>query len=132
MGWRRRYAPRIDSDAAIVIEVAQDTALERRLRRLASADAEVVIVGLAADPDGRLTAPRRGQVVLSVASPEALPVHSDAIRRVVDRAGGGSEPLVIEVKELEALREEELRPVVEAARHARRGVILRVLHTAGG
>ena len=130
-GKRRRYASRIESDGPLIIEVAQDSALESSLRRLAGADTEFVVVGLAADPDGRLSVPRPGQVVLSVASAEALPAHSAAIRRVVDDASAGSEPLVIEVEEMETLREEELRPVLEAARHAHRSVIVRVHHTVG-
>lgn len=38
---------------------------------------------------------------------------------------------MIEVEETEALREDELRPVLEAIRHAHRSVILRVHHTVG-
>jgi hypothetical protein len=92
----------------------------------------VVIAGLAPDEGGSLPAPPVGQVVLSVPSPEALALEPDAIRRVIDRAGSGAEPLVIVVEEAETLLEEQLQPVIEASRHAPRSVVLRVIHATDG
>jgi hypothetical protein len=68
--------------------------------------------------------------VLSVPSPEALSREADEVRRVVERAGTGVEPLVVEVEAAEELREEELAAVVEAAEHTPRAVILRVVRNA--
>jgi hypothetical protein len=45
---------------------------------------------------------------------------------VIAGAGTGVEPLVVVVEAAEELREDELAPVLEAARHTDRGVILRV------
>ena len=64
--------------------------------------------------------PRPGQVVLSVASREALPAHSDALRRPIHGAAGGNKPLVVKVEETETLRGSDGRPVLGAAHHARR------------
>jgi hypothetical protein len=65
--------------------------------------------------------------VLSVPSPEALAREPDEVRQVLGRAGTGVEPLVVVVEAAEELREDELAAVVDAAQHAPRAVILRVL-----
>jgi hypothetical protein len=62
-----------------------------------------------------------------VLSPEALARDPDEVRRVIEQAGAGVEPLVVEVEAAEELRDEELAAVVEATRRARRPVILRVV-----
>jgi len=46
---------------------------------------------------------------------------------VLGRAGTGVEPLIVVVEAAEELREDELASVVDAAQHAPRAVILRVL-----
>lgn len=119
-------------DDALIIEIAEGTALERSLRADFAERPEVVIVGLAPEAPGDLVVPQAGQVVLSVPSPEALAAEPNEIRRIIDRAGGGTEPLVIAVEEAESLREEELRPLLDATRDARRSVILRVMRTPDG
>jgi hypothetical protein len=91
-----------------------------------------VIVGLAPDPDGRLAAPDPGHVIVSVPSPEALAEEPEAVRRAIEGAGGGVEPLLVVVEEAEALLEEHLAPVIEGSLHAPRGVIPRVIHAAAG
>lgn len=83
-------------------------------------------MGLAAEGD-RIGAGPAGQVVLSVPSPEALARDPEVVRQVIDRAPAGTEPLVIAVEDAEVLREEELRPVLEAAGRAHRPVIVRVI-----
>jgi hypothetical protein len=70
-------------------------------------------------------------VVLSVPSPEGLAREPDEVRRVIDKATGATEPLVILVEDAESLREEELEPVLDAASRAHTSVILRVLRTPG-
>jgi hypothetical protein len=117
----------------VIVEVAQGSTLERELRREATDEGlEVVIVGLAPDAEGQLPVPDTGQVVLSVPSPEALVRQADVISRVVDGAGDEVEPLVVVVEQAEELREEELRPLIDASRRTRRDVILRVIHASDG
>jgi hypothetical protein len=53
-----------------------------------------------------------------------LAEEPEAVRRAVEGAGGGVEPLLVVVEEAEALLEESL--------DAPRGVILRVIHAAAG
>lgn len=60
-------------------------------------------------------------------SPEALERESGQVRHVIARAGTGTEPLVLVVEAAEALREEELAAVLDAASHTSRAVILRVM-----
>ncbi len=118
----------------LIIEVPAGSALEQSLRRdppVGSAHGEVVVVGLEADEHGRLAEPTAGQVVLAVPSPETLPRESEEVRRVIDGVQSGIEPLIILVEEAESLREEELSPILDASKHARRSVILRVMDTLG-
>ena len=49
---------------------------------------------------------------------------------VIDRAGTGTEPLVIVIDDAEELRDEELAPLVQAAARSSRPVILRVIRNA--
>jgi hypothetical protein len=116
-------------DDPLIIQVAQGGAVERRLRGdppPSVAGGAAVIDAGPADDRGRLEPPDAGQVVLSVPSPEALARDPDDVRRVIAGAGTGVEPLVVVVEAAEELREDELAPVLEAARHTDRGVILRV------
>ena len=87
-----------------------------------------MIVGLAADPEGRLEAPVDEHVIVTVPAPQALAEEPDEIRRAIEHAGGGAEPLLIVVEEAEDLAEDQLAPVIEASAHAPRTVILRVIH----
>jgi hypothetical protein len=64
---------------------------------------------------------------MSLPSPEALTRQAADLRRVVGQAGTGTEPLVVEVEAAEELREDELAAVLDAARHASRAVILRII-----
>jgi hypothetical protein len=82
------------------------------------------------DEQGNLEPPPAGEIVLSVPSPEALSRDPDEVRRVVERAGTGIEPLVIVIEDAEHLRDEELAPVVQAAARSPRPVILRVIRDA--
>jgi hypothetical protein len=116
-------------DDPLIIQVAEGAAVERRLRDdppPSVADGAAVLAAGPADDRGRLEPPAAGQVVLSVPSPEALARQADDVRRVIDEAGDGTEPLVIVVEAADELREDELGPVVDAARRSRRSVILRI------
>jgi hypothetical protein len=71
-----------------------------------------------------------GEVVLSLPAPEELARRPDELRQVLDRAGTGTAPLVVVIQAAEELLEEEAAPVIDAARRARRTVILRVIRPA--
>jgi hypothetical protein len=114
----------------LVVQVARGGAVERQLAAHpppSVAGGEVVVSVLPADAAGVLEPPAAGQVVLSVPSPETLAREADSVREVIARAGSGVEPLVIVVEAADELREEELAAVVEAAGHASRPAILRVM-----
>jgi len=65
--------------------------------------------------------------VLSVPSPETLSREPDEVRRVIDAAGNGPEPLVVVVEAADELRGDELAVVLDAADRTSRAVILRVV-----
>jgi hypothetical protein len=79
------------------------------------------------DDEGRLEAAGAGQTILSLPAPGALERESAAVRRVIGQAGEGAEPIVLVLEAAEALSEEQLQVVVDAARHTSRAVILRVI-----
>ena len=82
------------------------------------------------DEQGNLEPPLAGEVVITLPAPEALERQADDVRRVLDRAGTGTEPLVIVLEAAEVFRDEELAAVAAAAAQAPRPVILRVIHPA--
>jgi hypothetical protein len=93
----------------------------------------VVVEDLPAEAGGELEPPDAvepedaGKVVLSLPSPEGLRRESETVRRVIDEAGEGPEPLIVELEVAEHLREDELQVVLKAAAHTSRAVILRVM-----
>jgi hypothetical protein len=115
---------------ALIIQLPRGGAVDRQLQAGAPqsfADGEVVIEAGLTDAEGNLEPPVAGEVVLSVPSPEALRREAVEVRRVIERAGTGVEPLVIVVEAAEELRDDELAPVLSAARHSSRAVILRII-----
>jgi hypothetical protein len=120
--------------APLIIQVARGGAVAAQLeqdRPAAVAAGDAAIDLQPADSAGRLVAsPDVGQVVLSVPSPEGLIREPEAVHRVIDRAGSGPEPLIVEVEAAEELRDDELAVVVDAARHTSRNVILRIIGDA--
>jgi hypothetical protein len=119
--------------ASLIIQVPRGSAVERQLgERLPSAGdgGEIVVETGATDADGNLEAALGGEVVLSVASPEALARDAGEVRRVVGRAGTGAAPLVVVIEVAEELRDDELAPVLEASAQTSRPVILRVIRGA--
>jgi len=116
-------------DARLIVQLPRGSAVERRLRDAPGiADGEIVLDPRDADANGRIAPPDAGQVVFSVPSPEALTREQDEVRRVIDRAGTGDEPLVVVVEAADELRDDELAVVLDAADRAPRPV---VLHVAG-
>ena len=114
----------------LIIEVPRGGAVERQLSAQAPqsvASGEAVVEVGPTDAEGNLEAAAAGQVVLSVPSPETLAREADEVLRVISQAGTGVEPLVVEVEAAEELRDDELAPVLEAAGHAPRAVILRIV-----
>jgi len=113
--------------------VPRGSAVERQLREdpppAARGDDVVVETGVS-DEQGNLEPPLAGEVVITLPAPEALARQAGDVRRVLDEAGTGIEPLVIVVEAAEVFEDEELAPVVAAADRARRPVILRVIHPA--
>lgn len=117
----------------LIVQVARGSAVERQLTASPPqglADGQVVVEAGYTTADGHLEPPEAGTVVLTVPSPEALAREADEVRRVIARAGTGVEPLVVVVEAAEELRDDELAAVLEAAGHAPRPVILRVMRDA--
>jgi hypothetical protein len=120
-------------DPRLIVQVARGGAVDRQLGAQAPqavASGEAVVSAGPADAQGHLEPPAAGQVVLSVPSPEALAREAAEVRRVIAQAGAGTEPLIVVVEAAEELRDDELAAVLDAAQHASRPVILRVLRDA--
>jgi hypothetical protein len=118
---------------ALIIQVARGGLVDRQLRLerpQSVASGDVVVESGPADEAGALVPPDHGEVVLSLPSPEALARERDEVRRVIREAGPAVEPLVVVVEAAEEVREEELAPVLEAAKQSSRPVILRVIRDA--
>jgi hypothetical protein len=113
----------------VIIQVPRGSAVEQALRS-SELPGDVVATAGPADAEGNLEPPAAGEVVMSVASPEALAREPDEVRRVIAGAGRGAEPLVVVVEAAEEIRSDELAAVLAAAGHTSRGVILRVLRNA--
>jgi hypothetical protein len=91
------------------------------------AEGRVVVEHELPDPDGNIEPPHDAEIVLSVPSPEDFRRDPDRVKRVIAEAGTGTEPLVIVVEAATELRDDELAPVLEAAPHSERAVIVRII-----
>jgi hypothetical protein len=117
----------------LIIELPRGGRVERQLGEnplAAVASGEAVVEPGPTDAEGKLEASAAGEVVLSVPSPEALRHEAAEVRRIVEHAGTGTEPLMLVVEAAEELREDELAAVLDAAEHASRAVILRIVRDA--
>ena len=113
----------------LILQIPAGGALDQQLDAdppASVAAGDVVVQRGPTDEEGVLE-PLGGQVVLSVPSPEALRRQADELHQLMSAAGTGTEPIVVVVEAADALREDELSPVVAAAQRARRAVILRVI-----
>jgi len=123
----------VASDPRLIIELPRDGAVESQLQSEgldAIARGEVAVAAGPTDEEGNLEAAAAGQVVLSVPSPEALCRQAGEVEQVIRHAGTGTEPLVISVEAAEELHEDEIAPLLDAAGHTRRPVILRIERNA--
>lgn len=114
-------------EARLIIQLPRGGAVERRLRAEpppSLTGGDVVLDPRDADENGRIEPPDAGRVVLSVPSPETLTREPENVRRVIDRAGAGVEPLVVVVEAAEELRDDELAVVLDAADRSPRPVVL--------
>jgi hypothetical protein len=121
------------SDPRLIIQVPAGSSVDRQLAGEppeSVSSGEVVVEVGSADDAGVLEPSPIGEVVASLPSPEALRREADELRRAIGQAGPGSEPVVIVVEVAEELREDELDAALEAASHASRAVILRVMRDA--
>lgn len=82
------------------------------------------------DAEGNLEPPYGGEVVLSYPSPESLSREADEVRRVLGVKRTSSDPPVVLIEAAEELTDQELRIVLEAARHTPPPLILRVIRNA--
>lgn len=113
----------------LIVQVPGGSAIERQLRDRPPASLigdDVLVQTGPTDERGVLEA-MAGDVVLALAAPEELGRRAGELTRVLDQAGPGTAPLVVVVQAAEELLEEEAAPLVNAARSARRPVILRVM-----
>ena len=114
----------------LIVQVARGGAVARQLRAQpppSVAAGEVVVEVGPADAQGHLEPPSAGKVVVSVPSPETLSIEAAEVRGALAGAGTGVEPLVVVVEAGEELRDDELAAILDAAAHAPRPVILRIL-----
>ena len=113
----------------LIIQVPSGSAIERQLHDQpppALSTDEVIVQTGPTDALGVLEE-MEGDVVLALPAPQELERRAAELTRVLDQAGLGTAPLVVVVQAGEELREEEAAPLVEAARAARRPVILRII-----
>lgn len=117
-------------DPRLILQIPRDGAVDRQLQAdppPSLSGGAVVIERGPTDEQGVLEPPIAGQVVLSLASPEALRREPGAVHDAIDHAGTSTEPIVVVIEAADELREQELATVVVAADRARRPVILRVI-----
>jgi hypothetical protein len=123
----------VAGDPILILQVPRGGAVDRQLSAqppAGVASGEVAVEHGPTDDDGNLEAAGAGQIVLSVLSPEVLEHEADEVHRVIAQAGEGVEPLVVVVEAGEELRDEELAPLLEAARRSARAVIVRIIRDA--
>ena len=114
---------------SLIIQVPRGSAIERQLhdRPPASLRTDDVVVQTGPTDARGVLEEMAGDVVLALPAPEELGRHVGELRRVLDQAGSGTPPLVVVIQAGEELLEEEAAPIVDAARTARRPVILRII-----
>jgi hypothetical protein len=119
----------VAEEPTLIIQVPGGSAIERQLQAQppASLNGDDVLVQTGPTDERGVLEEMAGDVVLSLPAPEELGRHTVELKRVLDQAGPGTAPLVVLIQAGEELLEEEVAPLVDAARTARRPVILRVI-----
>jgi hypothetical protein len=120
----------VANEAEIIVQLPHGSSVDTHLREeplAAVTDGRVVLEHLPAGADGTLLPPEAGEVVLTVASPEALRRDAAAVERVIRAAAADGGPLVVLVDAAGYLRDDELAAVLDAAGSTRRAVILRIM-----
>jgi hypothetical protein len=121
------------SEPRLIVQLPRDGAVDRHFRAdppPSITSGRVVLDHVLPGADGRLGPPEAGEIVMSVLSPEALTREPLEVHDVIRHAPDDHEPLVIVIEGAEELREEELAVVLDAAAHAHRGVIVRIMADA--
>lgn len=124
--------PSIANEPSVIVQLPRDSAIDHELRAYplpSVASGQVVLDHVLPGPDGRLEPPEASEIVMSVPSPEGLRQQSE-VRDVIQQAPDKRKPLMIIVEAAEELREDELAAVVDAAEHAHRRVIIRIMADA--
>jgi len=120
------------NEPSVIVQLPHDSAIDHELRSYplpSVASGQVVLDHVRPGADGRLEPPEASEIVMSVPSPEGLRQPSE-VRDVIEQAPDKRKPLMIIVEAAEELREEELAAVVDAAEHAHRLVIIRIMADA--
>jgi hypothetical protein len=123
------YDPRV-AEVALILQIPRDSPLAEALAATPPAAVvagEAVVEHGPVDEAGALEPPAAGRVVLTVPSPESLAREPDDVHRVLSHHETGDEPLVVVIEEAEELRNEQLAPVIEAAKRTALPVIVRVI-----
>jgi hypothetical protein len=120
-------------EAEVIVQLPHGSSVDTHLREetpAAVTDGRVVLEHLPAGEDGTLLPPEAGEIVLTVASPEALRRDAAQVERVIRAAATDGGPLVVLVDAAGYLRDNELAAVLDAAGSTRRTVILRIMSGA--
>jgi hypothetical protein len=120
----------VDNEAEVIIQLPRDSSVDAHLREeppASLADRRVVVEHLTAGPDGRLTPPETGEVLLTVPSPEALRRHADELLELATDAEEDAGPLVVLIEGAEYLRDDEIGAALDAAGASKRVLIVCIL-----
>jgi hypothetical protein len=119
----------VDEGPNLIIQVPSGSAIERQLRDQppASLTAGDVLVQTGPTDAHGVLEELAGELVLALPAPEGLRRNAAELRRVLAQAGTGTAPLVVQIEAGEELLEEEVAPLVGAAKTAPRTVILRII-----
>jgi hypothetical protein len=122
------------TDADVIVQLPRGSSIDANLRAdppTGVTAGRAILEHLTPGEDGRLAPVGAGDIVLTVASPEALGREPDEVRRAIaeaaDQADADAEPIIVLVDGAEFLRDDELDPVLLAAEETDRVVILRIM-----
>jgi hypothetical protein len=120
----------VANQAEVIVQLPHGSSVDTHLREeppAAVTDGRVVLEHLPAGADGTLLPPGAGEVVLTVASPEALRRDAAEVKRVIRAAAADGGPLIVLVDAAGYLRDDELAALLDAAAATPRVVIMRIM-----